>query len=398
MGYNLSQLRVMYAKTTKQRASRGSVQIRNSHGRLQLNFSAAGKRHYLSLGLDDTPLNRKAAEAKAKQIELDILSDNFDVTLDKYRPKSTLTTLIPKAEPRLGELWDRYMAYKTPQLSPNTLSIMYGCYTNYLKRLPSQNLSDAPLIRDWCLQNLPLNSCKRFITRLSSCCEWSMQSGYIKSNPFQGMSSQIKIPKSQNKDEVQPFTQEERDRILTALKENTFCSPHSNTMHSFYYPFVRFLFSTGCRPSEAIALEWRHISSDYRWISFEQALVETRHTRILRQGLKTQDKRRFPCNESMRTFLAELEAQRNPSTELVFPGPKGKYLDSDSLNKGAWRQVLRGLGLDVRKLYQTRHTFITLALENGLDAKDVAKLVGNSAEVIYRHYAGNKRDLFVPEF
>jgi integrase len=34
----------------------------------------------------------------------------------------------------------------------------------------------------------------------------------------------------------------------------------------------------------------------------------------------------------------------------------------------------------------------------GLDVKDVARLVGNSPEVIYRHYAGNKRDLFVPEF
>ncbi len=56
------------------------------------------------------------------------------------------------------------------------------------------------------------------------------------------------------------------------------------------------------------------------------------------------------------------------------------------------------LGIEYRKLYQTRHTFITLALENGLDAKDVARLVGNSPAVIYRHYAGNKRELFVPEF
>jgi hypothetical protein len=32
-----------------------------------------------------------------------------------------------------------------------------------------------------------------------------------------------------------------------------------------------------------------------------------------------------------------------------------------------------------------------------IDAKDVAKWVGNSPEVIYRHYAGKKRDLQVPE-
>lgn len=50
------------------------------------------------------------------------------------------------------------------------------------------------------------------------------------------------------------------------------------------------------------------------------------------------------------------------------------------------------------KQYQKRHAFITLALENGLDAKDVAWLVGNSLEITYRHYADNKQELFVPEF
>ncbi len=33
--------------------------------RLQLRFHYAGKRHYFSLGLPDTKVNRRAAEAKA---------------------------------------------------------------------------------------------------------------------------------------------------------------------------------------------------------------------------------------------------------------------------------------------------------------------------------------------
>jgi hypothetical protein len=31
---------------------------------------------------------------------------------------------------------------------------------------------------------------------------------------------------------------------------------------------------------------------------------------------------------------------------------------------------------------------ITMALKNGVDVKDVATMVGNSPEIIYRHYAG----------
>jgi integrase len=62
---------------------------------------------------------------------------------------------------------------------------------------------------------------------------------------------------------------------------------------------------------------------------------------------------------------------------------------SKNLLDRVWKLVLEKRGIE----YRTRHTFITLALENGLDAQDVARLVGNSPEVIYRHYAGNKREL-----
>ena len=68
----------------KPRKSKGTVQTKTSNGRLQLVFSWQGQRYYLSVGLPDTPINRKGAEQIAKQIELDFASGNFDPTLDKY--------------------------------------------------------------------------------------------------------------------------------------------------------------------------------------------------------------------------------------------------------------------------------------------------------------------------
>jgi hypothetical protein len=44
-----------------------------------------------------------------------------------------------------------------------------------------------------------------------------------------------------------------------------------------------------------------------------------------------------------------------------------------------------------------RHTFITLALEH-FSVNDVAYLVGNSPEIIYRHYASRSRISEMPEF
>jgi integrase len=252
------------------------------------------------------------------------------------------------------------------------------------------------------LQNIPLDSAKQFITRLCACCHWAIQSGLIAENPFTGMATEIKLPKSQNaEDDINPFTIAERDAIIEAIESDRFCPKASGFKHSRYAPLLKFLFFTGCRPSEAVALQWKHISSDFRIISFEQALIEGEDGTMVRQGLKTQERRRFPCNGKLQTLFRSIKPENFNPEGLVFPSPEGKWVDTNNFRNRTWKKVLSGLGIEYRKLYQTRHTFITYALdpEHGkLDVKDVARLVGNSPEVIYRHYAGNKRELFIPEF
>ncbi|MBD2067359.1 tyrosine-type recombinase/integrase [Leptolyngbya sp. FACHB-671] len=396
----------MNSNDTRRKASKGSVQIKVSNSRLQLVFSHAGKRHYLSLGFSDTPEARALAEMKASQIRMDMISGHFDETLAKYKPEpiSTVAAVTPISTPEnpsLAELWERFVEYKRPQCSENTMMFVYGHFTKYLHKLPTHDLDRANEIRDYSLKTFPIESCKRFITRLNACCDWAMKSGWISANPFSGMASEIKPPKSQKsseEDEIFPFSLAERDSIIEAIAENKFCKKHSGFKHDYYRNYVEFLFMTGCRPSEALALQWKHISNDFRFINFEQALIETSKGKIVREGLKTQDRRRFPCNGKVQNLLQAVRPEFCDPESSVFPGYTGGYLDTRSFRKNVWKPVLEGLGIEYRKPYQTRHTFITLALENGLDAKDVARLVGNSPEVIYRHYAGNKRELVVPEF
>jgi integrase len=91
--------------------------------------------------------------------------------------------------------------------------------------------------------------------------------------------------------------------------------------------------------------------------------------------------------------LAEMKA-RQIELDIL----SGNFDPTLVTNRG-WKSILAKLdGIEYRKLYQTRHTFITLALDNKMDVKDVAKLVGNSPEVIYRHYAGQSREIVVPDF
>jgi len=72
-------------------------------------------------------------------------------------------------------------------------------------------------------------------------------------------------------------------------------------------------------------------------------------------------------------------------------------VNGDTLNQKSWRPLLAKLGLEDRSLYQTRSSFITAALRQGMAVQDVAALVGNSPGMIFRHYAGVAQDLRLPE-
>jgi integrase len=267
----------------------------------------------------------------------------------------------------------------------------YQAYSTYLERLPTHDLGRANEIRDHVLQTIPINSAKRFIVALNACCQWAIKSGLITENPFHGMAGEIKLPLSEKSDDdINPFSIVERDQIIKAFRNNCY--------YNFYTSLVEFLFSTGARPSEALALQWKHVTSDFKFISFEQAVTVSEKGLAVKQGLKTQEKRKFPCNAKVQAILRGIKLESAKPDDLLFPSPEGKYIDFHNFRNRAWKTVLEGLDIAYRKPYQTRHTFVTLALENGLDAKDVALLVGNFPAIIYRYYAGNKRELFVPEF
>jgi integrase len=48
-----------------------------------------------------------------------------------------------------------------------------------------------------------------------------------------------------------PLPVKKEDRIIEAFKTNRY--------YKYYTPLMEFLFFTGCRPSEAVALQWKHI-------------------------------------------------------------------------------------------------------------------------------------------
>jgi integrase len=125
----------------QKKEAKGTVKIESDKGWLRLRFTHTGKRRAFALGLPDTNINRKFAEQKARQIELDIISDNFDPTLKKYRPQKTKK----KIEADLittEELILRFIEYKSQFLSS---SRSLEKYQTVLTHLVSFNLTITKL-------------------------------------------------------------------------------------------------------------------------------------------------------------------------------------------------------------------------------------------------------------
>jgi integrase len=377
------------------KASAGTPQIKNSNGRLQIVISHGGKRSYLSLGVPDSKQNRAYAEMIATRIWNDILAGHF-TSVEKYKRAEQIEPEQPPAENlTLVELWERFTDYKRSQLSQTTIAKDFDRVRCNIAKLPSQKLTDAVAIRDYLIKHTTPNTAKRVLSKISAACTWGVMSNFVSSNPFIGMSADIKTGKKSDDSKINPFTPEERELIISRFKSDG----------SHYAPLVEFLFRTGCRPSEAIALQVKDLGKDYRSITFCQSVTPSENGLKLKQGLKTQSQRVFPCGERLREFLRSLVLGKfkegihpNPEQLLFEPSKRsGKFINIDNFSYEEWHKVLKSLGIADRGIYQCRHTFITFCLDSGMDAKDVAILVGNSAAMIYKHYAGVKKNLIAPD-
>jgi integrase len=391
-------------RQTSAKAPKGTVQVKVSNGRLQLVFRYGGKRHYISTGLAESRTNWKVAEAKAKIIEADIIYERFDQTLQRYLTLSShasQTVSVPSQE--LRQLWSQYVEARRSQVETKTL-LTYKTFGNHIERLPSQSLDDNILIRDHIIRNIPPDTGKRLLTRISACCRWAVESGIIERNPFEGMAGKIKLPKSTRSEDfdIDPFSKEEQDSILSAYA--------NHPTHKRYCHFIQFLLLTGARPSEVIGLKWKHIRKNQIFIS--EPVVYCQGKPLTKACTKTGKGRTFPINEQLKRLLDEIRSETaSPETYLF------SLNNNQPINYGNFYRSWKGLRINnktyigivselaekgiiqrYRKPYQCRHTFITQCLEMDIPVTQVAKWVGNSPEVIMRHYAGIIQKFQVPEF
>jgi integrase len=154
-----------------------------------------------------------------------------------------------------------------------------------------------------------------------------------------------------------------------------------------YGPMVIFAAATGLRPGEWIALERRDVDRDARVVYVRRAFMDGRLKRTKTEA----SMRAVPLQE---IALAALEKGPSSSrTRLLFPSPRGGYLNLRNFRRRHWKPAQVETGIEpLRRIYDLRHTFATFALRAGISTFDLSRYLGTSLLMIDRHYGHLARD------
>lgn len=290
----------------------------------------------------------------------------------------------------LLEVYQGYIQARKVSVRPGTWRNGYKVMLGHIERSPfaKASVTDSGLrqrVLDWSRTNLTPDTAKRFCVQLNAAVNWAidLEITQIEKSPFEGLAKKLRSTKADL--EISSFSKTDCERIIEYFTIN----------HFHYSDFIKFLFWTGCRPSEALALKWEDVAKDFSKVTFASAIVVGDGGLIEVNGLKTQKKRSFPCNERLRSVLKTRFTQSHKG--YVFTGQSKNVPLNLGYVRKLWRKCLIELGIEHQMIYQTRHTFITFCLGSGISVQDVARLVGNSPTIIYQHYAGVSK-VEIPEF
>lgn len=274
-------------------------------------------------------------------------------------------------------IWARYTDFKAKQLNPNTIQRDYNRIARMLKKVPPYVVTAIDM-RDWLLSEYSAETARRTLQKLDACGRWAVRSDLLRVNMFADADADIRKTAHNRRES---FSRSDRDAIIAGFR----------LVDPFFFPFVAFLFGTGCRFEEAAGLEWGSVAQDLSFLQFRQAVSDTG----LKTPIKTDEVRAFPCNQIIDLLQAQSEITLRRG--FVFPSLNGTHISGSNFRNRHWAPLVKRL-VSEGKVYRylpaknCRHTFITLAIESQkLTINEIAALAGNKPHTIYTHYASKPK-------
>jgi integrase len=266
----------------------------------------------------------------------------------------------PKKNPPLLEIWDAWVA---------DLDLSLATKADHYQTLRRQILKASPLSSDisWltCLEIAPATFNKK-LGYLRACCNWAKSESLLGVNPW------LKVkPRKGTKEIIKPFSQDEAARIIVGFEKS----------YPTWVSFTKFLFLSGCRLSEAIGLQWKHVDFGRREICICESLAQRKdgngYERV-RKSTKTGSVRFLKINAELSKLFEQVLPGTKNLEDLVFLNPAGTgHIDSNNF-RDRWKKVLAVANIPYRRPHIIRHSFASHAIEQGIPLTAVAYLLGHS--------------------
>jgi len=383
------------------RVGRVTVATRGNSYRLRWKYQ--GKDYSLTIG-SVNPNTLKVATSKASQIDLDIMTGNYDETLVKYDARRVKqVTQTATEDITLLTLWESYKATSKKSVALTTQKDCWSQVDRCLSKIKEPKLFELKNASDLLaelLNHYSPSTVERVLTDINAACNLAVDMEKIEKNPYRKLKRFLPdvITKGGETERTkQSFTDNDLKTILDAFKTNQFQNINSPYSHSYYYPFIQFCTLTGCRPGEAIAITWDDIKvkDDKTWLNINKS-----YSKGILKTPKTNESRLFPVNDELLRVIESFPKIPNENN-LMFPSVRGGYIEQSAFSKRYWRPIVLKLvtnELIERYLpqYNLRHSYITRLIRLGVDVATVGRICGTSPEMIVGHYLSPNDDYIPP--
>ena len=274
------------------------------------------------------------------------------------------------------EVW--YENYAKIKMRPSTYLTYHGYIENHIKpqlgKIPLNDLTTLHLQQFYKKllaegrverieaqkqpKGLSTKTVRNIHQMIGSAYNLAIEQRLVTKNPTQGCA----LPKVEHKemktltaDQLSAFFQEARD----------------SGVYELYYLDL----ATGLRRGELLGLKWTDVDLDRGVLKIQRA-ISRQNGKVVEAPLKTKNAyRTLPLSADAIDVLMQ-QRRKTGNSEWVFPSPTGGPMSPDSVLHMLQR-VLKRAGLPKVRFHDLRHTFATLALQNGVDIKTVSGMLGH---------------------
>jgi integrase len=370
----------------------GRIRAREESGNLFIDFRYRGRRYREQTLLKDNAKNRKQLESLLQRIEAEIIVGQFDYAaffpnsnnVAKFQasitPALSRSSTHTENSPVFSEFADQWLREMRVQWRKSHVRNIESILDSSIR--PSFGESDIGTITKSDILN--------FRTKLAARKGRGPNGGGVAPKTvnnhmmvlrmildeaaerygFESPYKNIKPLKLQ-KTHIEPFSLREVDLIIDTVRED---------FRNYY--IVRFY--TGLRTGELNGLKWKYVDFENKEILIRETNIsgETEYTK--NDGSQREIPMFGPVFDALKN---QLEVTKRHS-EYVFCTNTGEPLDNCNVTNRVWYPLLRYLGLNKRRPYQTRHTAATLLLASGENPEWVARVLGHSStEMLFKVYS-----------